>query len=213
MTEADLSALSVSEFLDRLASGDPTPGGGSAAALAGALAASLVSMVCNLTLGREKFATAEEAVRGILGRSEDLRSALREGVQADAAAYGALMAAYRLPRGTEAEQARRGETVQAATREAARVPLATAEQCAGVLDLCEEALPITNPNVASDVAVAALLAGTGLEAAAANVEANLASIKDRRYAEDLRGRLAGLRAGREGRPARIAREAGHADTG
>ena len=195
MNEADLTALNVGDFLDRLASGEPTPGGGSAAALAGALAASLVCMVCNLTLGRQQFAEVEPAVRSILERAEAAGERLRAGVQGDAAAYGEVVAARRLPRGTDAEQALRCEAIQAATKEAALAPLAVAEACAVVLQLCEQALAVANPNVTSDITVAALLARAALEGAAANVEVNLASLDDERLVAESRRRLAGARAG------------------
>ena len=104
MTDADLTSLSVKDFLDRLASADPTPGGGSVAALAGALAASLVCMVCNLTLGREKFAEVESDVRLIREHAEELRQRLLAAVSADASAYAAVISAFRLPRETEASR-------------------------------------------------------------------------------------------------------------
>ena len=203
MAEAELTALSVEDFLDRLASGDPTPGGGSAAAVGGALAAALVSMVCNLTVGRDKFADVERDVRVILERAEELRRRLRAAVQADAAAFAGVMAAFRLPRATDAEQAARGEAIQVATRAAAGTPLEIAEDCAAVLALCEQAVGITNPNAASDIAVAALLAGAALEAGVVNVEVNLDSIKDAEFTADLRQRTAVLRSGREERVAAI----------
>ena len=207
MAEAELTDLSVRDLLDRLASADPTPGGGAAAALAGALAASLVCMVCNLTLGRDKFAEVGAEVRTILERADGLRARLRDGVTSDAAAYGRVMAALGLPRGDDAEKARRLDAIQAATLEAARVPLEIAEQCSEALALCEDAVGITNPNVVSDVAVAALLAGAGLQAAVVNVEVNLATIKDEAVADALRRRVTVVTAGREARLARVDRQA------
>ena len=207
MAALELTGLSLEEFLDRLASGAPTPGGGAAAALTGALAAALVSMACNLTLGRDKFADVEPQIRGVLERSEELRAYLRSGVPADAAAFEAVMAAYRLPRGSEAEQARRSAAIQEATREAALPPLEVAERCASVLSLADELVPICNPNGVSDVAVAALLAGTAIEEAAANVEINLRSIDDERFVTDLRQRLAPLRLGRQERVEEVVRAA------
>jgi formiminotetrahydrofolate cyclodeaminase len=194
--EADeLTALPVSEFLDRLASGSPTPGGGSSSALAGALAASLVSMVCHLTLGRPKFAAVEAEVRSLLADSEAVRSRLTVAVAADADAYGAVVAGMRLPRGSDEERVRRHDTLQTATAAAARVPLGVAEDCAAVIGLCQVARPITNPNVASDLTVAAALAAGACEGAAANVEENLANLDDASLVEELSRRLASARSG------------------
>jgi formiminotetrahydrofolate cyclodeaminase len=193
VTGSSLTALSIEQFLDRLASGDATPGGGSAASLAGALGAALVSMVCNLTAGRERFADVEEEVGAILAEAERARARLQAGVQADAAAYGGVMAAVGLPRGTELEKEARREAIQVAMKGATRVPLEIVEGCVAVLTLCEQAVRSTNPNAASDVVVAALLAAAGLEGAAANVETNLGSIKDEEFVADARRRLAAVR--------------------
>lgn len=211
MAEPTLTANTVEELLDRLASGAPTPGGGSASALAGALAAALVSMVCNLTLGRPKLSALEEGARALLGQSETLRRLLTDGVQADAHAYAALLAAFRLPRDTPPERASRAEAVQRATAVAARVPLEIAEQCGSVLELCGETVGRTNPNAASDIAVAALLAQAGLEGAAANVEVNLPSIRDETASAEIRHRLAAVRVGVADRVADVARQTRGAD--
>src|SRR3954466_4508506 len=107
MAENGLASLSVDEILRRLASGDPTPGGGAAASLAGALGAALVSMVCNLTIGRDRYAATEAEARAIREGATALLEAPRAGVQRDADAYDALMAAFRLPRGSDDEKAAR----------------------------------------------------------------------------------------------------------
>src|SRR3954468_19818673 len=101
MAENPLASLSVDEFLRRLASGDPTPGGGAAAALGGALGAALVSMVCNLTIGRERYAATEAEARSVLAASTDVLDSLRDGAARDADAYGQLMAAFRMPRASD----------------------------------------------------------------------------------------------------------------
>ncbi len=206
MDQPELSRLPVDELLDRLASGDPTPGGGAAAALAGALAASLVCMACHLTLGRERFADVESQVREILGRAEALRARLTEGVTADAAAYAAVIAARGLPKADQAEQTRRREAIERATRKAASVPLGVGESCASLLDLCESAVRTTNPHTLSDVAVAALLAGAGVQGAVANVEVNLAAIRDDAWVDSARTRVASIAADPE-RASRVAQQA------
>ena len=191
-----LGALTVHDFLERLASGDPTPGGGGAAALGGALGAALVSMVCNLTLGREKYAAHEAEVGAIRAEADALRARLERGIDEDAAAYDGVMAAYRLPRATDDEKAARTAAIQAATYEAALAPLALAEASARVIDLADQAVGKTNPNAASDLAVAALLGSAAVDSAAANVEINLATLKDETRRTDLGQRLAAARDGR-----------------
>lgn len=199
MSPGQLTELRVEDFLDRLASGAPTPGGGSVAALTGAMAAGLVSMVCNLTLGREKLAAFQDHAGALLRESEASRTRLQSAIPADAAAYDAVIAAFRLPRSNDEEKARRSNAIQAATREAARVPLEIAEESAAVLALAERAVGQSNPNAASDIAVAALLAGAAIASAAANVEINLASLKDQAVAAEMRARLAATHQSREAR--------------
>jgi formiminotetrahydrofolate cyclodeaminase len=203
MPENGLAALSVDEFLRRLASGDPTPGGGAASSLSGALGAALVSMVCNLTVGRERYAATEAEARAIRDEAGALLERLRRGIDEDAAVYDALMATYGLPRATDDEKAARSAAIQEATYRAALVPLGLAEASASVIDLAERALGKTNPHAVSDLAVAALLGVAGLDGAAANVEINLSSLKSEARRTELSDRLAVARAGRREQANRI----------
>jgi len=203
MAEQGLAGLSIDEFLRRLASGDPTPGGGSASALGGALGAALVSMVCNLTIGRERYAATEAEVTAIREQAGTLMDRLRRGIDEDAAAYDGVMRTYRLPRGSDEEKAARTAAIQQATYEAALVPLALAEAAAQVIELAERGLGKTNPNAASDLSVAALLGLAALDGAAANVEINLASLHDERRKAELADRLAAAGAGRREQAARV----------
>jgi formiminotetrahydrofolate cyclodeaminase len=196
-TEQPLTDLSIAEFLDRLASDAPTPGGGSAAALSGALAAGLVSMVCNLTLGKQEFAEVADEARRILDESEAARAALEFGVESDAAAFGVVAKAYKLPRGTEAEKQKRLEAIRAASLGAARAPLEVVRLVAGVLDLCERLAEIGNPRVLSDVVVAALLARAALHSGACNVEINLPQLKGDAFWDEARHELEHLLEGRD----------------
>jgi len=197
MANRPLTDLTVAEFLARLASGDPTPGGGAVAALAGALGAALVSMVCNLTVGRERYAATDTETRAILADATALLEALQDGVQRDASAYDTLMAAFRLPRGDDQEKAARSDAIQTATVGATIVPLELAEASAKVIDLAEQAIGKTNPNAASDLAVAALLGVAAVESAAANVEINLKTLKDASVTSDVSARLQAARGGRD----------------
>jgi formiminotetrahydrofolate cyclodeaminase len=203
MADRSLTDLTVTELLERLASGEPTPGGGAAAALAGALGAALVSMVCNLTIGRERYAAFEGDATAIRDQATSTLATLQAGVQRDADAYDSLMAAFKLPRDTEDEKAARTAEIQRKTLNAATVPLEIAEAGARVIALAERAVGKTNPNAASDLAVAALLGHAAVESAAENVEINLKSLKDEQAHADIAGRLAATREGQAERAARV----------
>jgi formiminotetrahydrofolate cyclodeaminase len=166
-------------FLDELASGTPTPGGGSAAAAVGAMGAALVSMVCNLTIGREKFTGVEARMKETLARSETLRAELSQLMTDDIEAYQAVMAAYRLPKDTEEEKAIRTEAIQSGLKKATLTPLATTRACAEVIELGQFVAESGNPNAASDAGAGAACAQAGLKAATLNVLINLGSIKDK----------------------------------
>ena len=195
--------LSVRELLARLGSSDPAPGGGAAAALAGALGAALVQMTANLTIGRPRLAAVEADARRIEGRAGELRQRLADLGDADAAAFEQVGAAYRLPRQDDAQKAARAKAIQTALQAAAAVPLETARICAEVLDVAEEAAPILNPAVISDVMVGALLTRAALESAALNVEINLASMTDPAAIEPLATALDSARAGLDERVSRV----------
>jgi len=173
----------LKRYTDALASGQPTPGGGSAAALVGALGAALDSMVASFTVGREKFATVEGEVRALLGRSEQLRAELERLTQADTEAYGQVAAAQKLPRATEAEKAEREGALQEALKAAAEVPREAMRACHGVLKIAAGLLEKGNPSLITDVGVAAKLALAAMECATLNVEINLMYIKDRAYVD------------------------------
>jgi glutamate formiminotransferase/formiminotetrahydrofolate cyclodeaminase len=181
-------------FLDALASDAPTPGGGSAAALAGSAAAALVAMVCGLTVGRPKFAAADAELRSVRDRALALREELHAAIRRDAEAYAAYMAAMKLPKGTDAEKAARREAMGRAAVVAAEVPLRTMESALEALRLAGVAASKGNPNAASDGAVAALLARAALRAAAMNVRINLPSLPDDASREEFARKAAALAA-------------------
>jgi len=165
-------------FLDELADGTPTPGGGSAAAYAAAMAASLVGMVARLTVGRKKYAAVEDRMRAIAAQADGLRSELSAAVERDAQAFEGVLAAVRLPKSTEAEKAARQVRLEHATLQAAAVPLDVARQAAQVIELAAEVAETGNPNAISDALSAATLAHAALKAAAANVRVNMAELQD-----------------------------------
>jgi formiminotetrahydrofolate cyclodeaminase len=171
-----LSDLTVRRLVERLATSDPVPGGGSAAALAGAMGAALVRMVVELTVGRPAAAGNEEALTEIGVAATNWQSELLNLAELDANAYAAVVDARRLPRDSERDRQARDVQVAAAVRDATRAPLATARIANEVLGLTELLAPIGNRNAVSDVGVAALLAVTAMRGAALNVEINLPSL-------------------------------------
>lgn len=190
-------------FLDDLASGEPTPGGGSAAALAGALGAALAAMVANLTVGRKRYVDVDARMQAVLHEAETLRSRLTSLVAEDAQAYDQVRAAYRLPKETAEELAARNRAIQAAMQGASQTPLATMRACIAVLRLAEQAVTLGNVNAATDGAVGALLAQAGLRGAALNVRVNLGGIEDQAFTAAAQQTVAALQAEAEAIVARI----------
>ena len=188
MTER-LTDKAVSQFLDELASSAPAPGGGSVAALGGALGAALVSMVCNLTVGKKKYASVEQDIQDILAKSEELRHRLVDLLQSDVEAYTAVSQAMKMPRATEEEKATRHAILQKALKGATVVPLQIAEACVQVIALCQPAAEKGNKNAVSDAGVAILVAEAGLRSAALNVLINLGWIEDQSFTAEKQRQL------------------------
>ena len=186
------SAETIGGFLDGLASAAPTPGGGGAAAISGAMGAALVSMVCNLTIGKKKYVEVEGELRDVLAKSEALRTRLTGMIADDVAAFDAVMGAYALPKATDEEKAARNETLQAALKVACDVPLACCRACREVVDLAEVVAEKGNLNVVSDAGVAVLSAYAGLRSAALNVYVNAKGLEDRAFADARLSELEGL---------------------
>ena len=186
---------SVQVFLDELASKASTPGGGSAAAVMGAMGAALVSMVANFTVGKKGYEAVDAEAAGLLQQAEALRQQLTEMVQADVQAFDHVMGAYGLARDTDAQKAERTAAIQAALKQAADVPLACAELCAQVIRLTQPMAAIGNKNVISDAGVAVVAAEAALRSAALNVYVNIGAIKDEAFVTDRRQRLEKILAG------------------
>lgn len=180
MTE--IKDKSIELFLSELASKQPTPGGGSAAALMGSQAAALVSMVCNLTLGKAKYAEVEADMQALLTQAESLRTTLLGMIKADVDVFDKLMACYALPKASDEEKAHRSRQIQWVLREATEVPLQCAKACAEAIALCRVAAEKGSLAVISDAGVAVMSAYAGLKSAALNVYINAASLKDREFA-------------------------------
>jgi len=175
---------SVQVFLNELASKASTPGGGSAAAIMGAMGAALASMVCNLTIGKKGYENVEGDLKAILKETEELRERLTDMVRADVEVFDQVMGAYGMPKDTDEQKAQRSDAIQTALRAATDVPLSCARACAEVIDLCKPTAEKGNKNVISDAGVAVLAAYAALRSAALNVYINVPGIKDRTFAED-----------------------------
>ena len=170
-------------FLDNLASAAPTPGGGSAAAVIGAAGAALLSMVCNVTLGKKGQEAVAADMQSVRDRSERLRARLTAMVADDVAAFDGLMAAYRLPKASEEEKLLRAEAIQSTLLAATETPLACARACAEVVALSRRAAEKGYSGVVSDAGVGVLAANSAVRSAALNVYINAPSLTDRDYAQ------------------------------
>jgi glutamate formiminotransferase/formiminotetrahydrofolate cyclodeaminase len=177
----DAQGPTLSDWIDELASGSPTPGGGSAAALAGTLAAALVAMVARLTIGRKAYAAVEARAREILAEAERLRAELRRLVDEDAAAYAGVSRAYKIPK----DDPGRSRAVDDALLGAARTPAEVVKRARRVQQLATEIGAIGNKNATSDARVAVLLAGTAIDGALENIKVNIAAMSQPERAKDL----------------------------
>ncbi len=175
---------SLQNYLDTLASKSATPGGGSAAALMGAQAAALTSMVCNLTIGKPKYAEVETEMQALLAKSETLRAELTSMIKADVDVFNRLMVTYGLPKETDDEKTARSVAIQAVLKDATDVPLACAKACAEVIALSRIAAEKGSVAVVSDAGVAVMSGYAALKSAALNVYINAASLKDREFANE-----------------------------
>jgi formiminotetrahydrofolate cyclodeaminase len=174
---------SIQTFLDDLASERPTPGGGGAAAVSGAIGAALVSMVANLTIGKKNYEAVWQDLEAVNAKAEALRTELIRAIDEDVVAFNAVMGAYGLPRATDDEKAKRAAAIQAALKDATLAPLRAVKACFEVIRLSAAAAEKGNLNVISDAGVAVLSANAGLRSAALNVFINAKAIKDRDFAE------------------------------
>jgi formiminotetrahydrofolate cyclodeaminase len=174
---------SIVTFLDDLASERPTPGGGGAAAMSGAIGAALVSMVANLTIGKKNYEAVWEDLEAVNAKAEALRAELIRAIEEDVVAFNSVMDAYGLPRGTDEEKAKRAASIQAALKDATLAPLRAVKACFEVIRLSAAAAEKGNLNVISDAGVAVLSANAGLRSAALNVFINAKAIRDRDFAE------------------------------
>jgi formiminotetrahydrofolate cyclodeaminase len=188
----------VEKFLDALASQSATPGGGSAAAIIGAMGAALVSMICNLTIGKKKYADVEPEMKEVLGKAEALRHKLTGMIEDDVKAFDAVMGAYGMAKETDQQKAARDKAIQAALKQATDVPMRCCHAAREVIDLGAIAADKGNLNVISDAGVGVLAAYAALRSAALNVYTNAKIITDKAYADAKLKELETLLSGAEG---------------
>ncbi|MHB1652192.1 MAG: cyclodeaminase/cyclohydrolase family protein [Desulfitobacteriaceae bacterium] len=181
MDSKELWQWTTEKFLAEAASSAPTPGGGSVSAFVGALAASMVCMVANLTVGKEKYKDVEPQVKEILAQAQAALEGLKGGLSQDIAEFSNFMAVLQMPKGTDDEKATRANKLQSALVSATDTPLGIAQNCFQVLKLAQALAPIGNKGAISDVGVAAYLAESSLKAAMFSVDINLPQIKDVEY--------------------------------
>jgi len=191
----ELRSAPLDQFMKELASGSPTPGGGSAASVLGAMGAALGAMVCRLTIGKKGYEEVQPMMHEAASHFDSMRDRLEALIDADAISYEQVMNAFRLPKGTEAEKKMRAEAIQHATKAAAEVPLQTAALCCEVVDELIAISKKGNKNAITDAAVGLQCAYAGLISACVNVEVNLITIKDEKFVARTKERLTHLQLG------------------
>jgi len=179
-----LVKLPIEDFSQVLGSNSPAPGGGSVAALSGSLGANLVSMVCNLSIGKEDYEAFRVELVEVLNQAQILSDSLLERVDLDTEAFNSVMAAFKMAKQTEDEKKARSEAIQMGFKEAVQSPLGIARECLEVLRLASNLLGKSNSSALSDLGVASLQAYAGLEGAIMNVKINIPSIREENFTTD-----------------------------
>jgi len=175
----------IKEFIDLLASKEPAPGGGSAAALVGSIGVALSSMVANLTIGKEKFKDKEKLMKEIVQKNEKLQKELLELIEKDAEAFNKVADALKLPKNNPEEKEKRKETLENALKEASLVPLEVMKKSLEALKILENTLGNSTPNAVSDIGVSALCLKSAIQSAWLNVKINLVSIRDKDFVYEI----------------------------
>jgi formiminotetrahydrofolate cyclodeaminase len=180
-----LADLKITDFINQTGAGTPVPGGGSVSALSAALAAALTEIVANLTAGKKGYETVEKVMRDVAAAVKGLRQKLIAEIDNDSNAYNEVLAAFKLPKTTEAEKEQRRQAIQDAMKNAARVPLGVAFDALQVMDLAETVITSGNRNAVTDGAVGVMMGRTAALGALYNVKINLASVKDKAFVEEM----------------------------
>ena len=187
-----LVSMSVANFVDEVSRDTPAPGGGSIAALAGAIGSALASMVVNLSVGKGEYDDRYESLCELAERAQAAKDELLRAIDADTEAFNEVIAAMRMAKDTAEQIAQRSESIRAGYKSAAEVPLRTAQLCREVLDLCKLAADIGNQAVMSDAGVGALMAYAGVQGAIHNVRINLPHTKDEAFIDRMTSTLGAL---------------------
>lgn len=175
----------IIDFVATTASNEPVPGGGSIAALSGALAAALAEMVANLTIGKKKYTEVNDQMIEIAKVLESSRNELVDFIDKDASSFDDVMKAFKLPKETDEEKAKRTEAIQEGTKYAASVPLEVAKAALAVMEYSKIVVVKGNTNAVTDGAVSAMMARTAVLSALMNVKINLTSIKDEEFVSNM----------------------------
>jgi formiminotetrahydrofolate cyclodeaminase len=195
--------LTIKEFLEKTASNTPVPGGGCGAALSAAVAAGLVEMVANLTIGKKGFEEVEIEMRKVAQEAAELKEELAGNIDKDSEAFNQVMAAFRLPQNTEEEKISRSEAIQSSLKQAALVPLGVALDAFKVIELAGIAVEKGNKNAVTDAAVGAIMARTAVLGALLNVKINLSTIKDSDFVSQVSKQIRPLKEGIKTKEAEI----------
>ena len=182
----------IRDFAEETAAPTPTPGGGSAAAVCGALSAALARMVAGLAVGKDDYLDSQDELRRIQEEGKSLQERLLALADEDSAAYDSVAAALKMPKATPEDKKRRTEALQAALKKAAEVPLSTMERCNEVIMLSKRALEKGSKSAFTDAGSASLIALAALRAAALNARVNILSIKDETFSSQLRIKVSSL---------------------
>lgn len=188
-----LADMSIKEFLDSTASDKPTPGGGSIAALCGAVACALSSMVAALTVNNDKYSDVKDEMERIIYSAKECKDFFIGQIDADANAFESVMEAYRMPKGSDKEKESRSDAIQKGLKKAAEEPLIVAQKAFKIMDMIEDVVKMGNVQALTDGAIAALMARTAVMGALYNVEINLASVKDDAYRHKMHVNIRKLR--------------------
>ena len=180
-----LADMSCKEFIEVLASDEPTPGGGGASALVGAIGTALGNMVGSLTEGKLQYYEVEEDMERLIDRSEELEKEFLQLIEEDEKAFQNLMTAYRMPHASELEKAKRLAVLTAAKSAACQPPLRIMKKCCEAIDLCEEFAEKGNKNALSDAGVGVLFCKAALQGASLNIYINTKTLADEEYAGKL----------------------------
>lgn len=183
----------LADFIDRVASSAPTPGGGSVSALCASLGAALTAMVCRLTIGKKKFEAVQSEIQAVLEQTEKLRQQTFELIKKDASAFDRVTEAFKLPKDSEEQKAQRSRAIQEATKGATLVPLKLMEYALEIIRLCQIVVEKGNPGAASDAGVSSLLANAALKGAWLNVKINLNSLEDQQFVAEITAKAQSLR--------------------